>query len=253
MCSGHFSMDRINTMNNLLLEIICSICLKHFTDPVTLDCGHNFCFSCIREFWEFLGVAMCPQCQNMGTQTGCKTNMVLDKVATLLKSLKDPSDVSACNQICEQHHAPLTLFCIHKKVFLCLQCLESTHSQAASVIAVEKAAEVHKVGRFLIWVIWVLEKKGAGRGWSLGSLWSDLGCDQTHRKKMVAEFQKLHQFLEQQENRLLAQSRAIKQEIVKKRDEHMVTIFKRISSINKAIEKLEEKCQLPPYNLLKVR
>ncbi|KAE8577299.1 hypothetical protein XENTR_v10004511 [Xenopus tropicalis] len=41
----------------------CSICREIYTDPVTLQCGHSFCSTCIHERWENLKEPLtCPEC-----------------------------------------------------------------------------------------------------------------------------------------------------------------------------------------------
>lgn len=47
-------------------ELYCSICLGIYTDPVILQCGHNFCkvcINCVLEKQEGSGVYSCPQCR----------------------------------------------------------------------------------------------------------------------------------------------------------------------------------------------
>uniref|UniRef100_A0A8C5H710 Uncharacterized protein n=1 Tax=Gouania willdenowi TaxID=441366 RepID=A0A8C5H710_GOUWI len=45
----------------------CPICQDFFTEPVSLQCSHNFCLSCIRTVWEpddsSLSPLFCPECQ----------------------------------------------------------------------------------------------------------------------------------------------------------------------------------------------
>ncbi|XP_030635428.1 zinc finger protein RFP-like [Chanos chanos] len=41
----------------------CSICLDVFTDPVTIACGHNFCMTCIKGFWDNSDPCQCPLCK----------------------------------------------------------------------------------------------------------------------------------------------------------------------------------------------
>ncbi|KAE8285677.1 Nuclear factor 7, brain [Larimichthys crocea] len=43
----------------------CSICLDVFTKPVSIPCGHNFCLTCIKDYWDTnsTGVHCCPLCQ----------------------------------------------------------------------------------------------------------------------------------------------------------------------------------------------
>lgn len=44
----------------------CSVCLDLFIEPVTLHCGHSFCQSCIKCFWDVedvKGKYSCPDCR----------------------------------------------------------------------------------------------------------------------------------------------------------------------------------------------
>ncbi|XP_063049863.1 E3 ubiquitin-protein ligase TRIM47-like [Engraulis encrasicolus] len=49
---------------------MCPICLDFLKDPVTLNCGHNFCLGCIEDCWneeDVKGVYSCPQCRKTFT------------------------------------------------------------------------------------------------------------------------------------------------------------------------------------------
>lgn len=32
-------------------ELTCAICLDYFEDPVSIECGHNFCRGCLCRTW----------------------------------------------------------------------------------------------------------------------------------------------------------------------------------------------------------
>ncbi|MEE6507012.1 hypothetical protein FKM82_007942 [Ascaphus truei] len=53
------------SLNDLAEELTCSICLSTFTTPVTIPCGHNFCFGCLDLTWTepVQQNYSCPQCR----------------------------------------------------------------------------------------------------------------------------------------------------------------------------------------------
>uniref|UniRef100_A0A673B129 Uncharacterized protein n=1 Tax=Sphaeramia orbicularis TaxID=375764 RepID=A0A673B129_9TELE len=57
MAQGGFHFDRE--------RFCCLICLDLLKDPMTIPCGHNYCMSCIRGFWneeDQRRIYSCPQC-----------------------------------------------------------------------------------------------------------------------------------------------------------------------------------------------
>ena len=53
---SHFIDERSATSSSLMAvqqELVCSVCLELFNDPVCLDCGHNVCYKCAHRLVAF--------------------------------------------------------------------------------------------------------------------------------------------------------------------------------------------------------
>uniref|UniRef100_A0A8C8RNF7 E3 ubiquitin-protein ligase TRIM39-like n=1 Tax=Pelusios castaneus TaxID=367368 RepID=A0A8C8RNF7_9SAUR len=70
-------------------EVTCSICLEYFTDPVTIECGHNCCRACISRCWgESETNFPCPQCRKPAQQRHLRPNKQLGNLVELVKCLR---------------------------------------------------------------------------------------------------------------------------------------------------------------------
>ncbi|XP_030635360.1 E3 ubiquitin-protein ligase TRIM39-like [Chanos chanos] len=65
----------------------CSICLDVFTDPVSTPCGHNFCMTCIKGFWDSSDSCRCPMCKRkFETRPDLYVNTVLADLSAQFKN-----------------------------------------------------------------------------------------------------------------------------------------------------------------------
>lgn len=77
-------------------QITCPICLEPQTDPVTIPCGHTYCFGCIKCCWDKddeKGVYCCPECRKtFGERPALNKNtMFADVVETLRETGLQPA------------------------------------------------------------------------------------------------------------------------------------------------------------------
>ena len=66
----------------LALEMTCPICLGLFSEPVSLPCGHIYCFACLHTMGEGLDQHSCPECQTeySGIEDMVKVNSTANPV-----------------------------------------------------------------------------------------------------------------------------------------------------------------------------
>ncbi|KAF4095511.1 tripartite motif-containing protein 16-like [Onychostoma macrolepis] len=80
-------------------EFTCPLCLDLLKDPVTIQCGHSYCKSCITGFWDKedqMRVYSCPQCrQTFSPRPALARNTMLAELVEKLKKTKLPADCYA--------------------------------------------------------------------------------------------------------------------------------------------------------------
>lgn len=76
---------------------------------------------------------------------------------------------------------------------------------------------------------------------------------ESERQKLLSEFERLRQFLRDQEHVLLGQLEKTEKNISKRQNENITDLSKEIALLNKLIAELEEKIQQPTLEFLKVR
>ncbi|XP_050986838.1 tripartite motif-containing protein 16-like [Labeo rohita] len=107
-------------------EFKCLVCHDLLKDPVTIQCGHNYCKSCITDCWDQedqMRVYSCPQCrQTFSPRPALATNTMLTEVVEKLKKRKRPAD---CYAGAGDVQCDVCTGTKYKAVKSCLMCLNS--------------------------------------------------------------------------------------------------------------------------------
>ncbi|KAL6048119.1 hypothetical protein STEG23_029562 [Scotinomys teguina] len=73
---------------NLQVGVNCCVCKKYFKDPVTIECRHNFCLTCISEFWNDVKDSfLCPVYHLNCSGRNFRSNEQLGKVTEVAMPL----------------------------------------------------------------------------------------------------------------------------------------------------------------------
>ncbi|CAJ1078158.1 LOW QUALITY PROTEIN: E3 ubiquitin-protein ligase TRIM21-like [Xyrichtys novacula] len=120
-------------------QLLCSICLDVFTDPVTIPCGHNFCKSCISENWDVIVPYQCPNCKEVFfRRPELKINTFISEIAAQFRQ-----SVHVSVRMCEKHDKLLELFCKNDQMCVCVLCPYSDH-RTHDVVPLREEYEVKR-------------------------------------------------------------------------------------------------------------
>ncbi|CAM4653577.1 unnamed protein product [Lepidochelys olivacea] len=241
-------------VESLQEEATCPICLEYFTDPVTLECGHNFCRACIAQCWEGPDTAAsCPQCRETVQQRNLRPNRQLANVVEIAKRLSFQAAKGAGGGgVCGEHQETLKLFCEEDQTPICVVCDRSRAHRAHTVVPIQEAAQEYKE-KIQAHLKTLREEREKLLGLKVtGEERSReyLKQTETERQKIVSQFQQLRQLLEEQERLLLAQLEKLDKEIVKIQNENITKLSEGISRLSELISEIEGKCQKPASEFL---
>uniref|UniRef100_A0A8D0BNN1 RING-type E3 ubiquitin transferase n=1 Tax=Salvator merianae TaxID=96440 RepID=A0A8D0BNN1_SALMN len=132
-----------NLIKNFSDEATCSLCLEYFKDPVSVDCGHNFCQVCITRCLK-KPKPSCPQCRQTVSQGNFRPNRQLANLVELIKKLQQEKQEEEKREVCGKHQEPLKIFCKEDRMCVCLVCYLSKEHKGHNVFPLEEASEEYK-------------------------------------------------------------------------------------------------------------
>ncbi|XP_032303870.1 E3 ubiquitin-protein ligase TRIM7 isoform X3 [Coturnix japonica] len=249
------AMAAVFLPGNLQDEATCSVCLEFFKDPVSIECGHNFCRACIAKSWKDLEMDFpCPQCREVFQQKNLRPNRQLANMAEIISQFTLRGAKGAEEDgLCVKHREALKLYCKDDRRSICVVCDRSREHRPHAVVPVDEASEEYKEkiqGRldFLKKERQELLEFKVNDDKKTQEL---LKTIENERQKLLVEFEGLRQFLHDQEHILLGQLDKMEKSIAKRQNENITDLSKEITLLNKLITEMEEKIQQPVLEFLK--
>uniref|UniRef100_K7FR12 Uncharacterized protein n=1 Tax=Pelodiscus sinensis TaxID=13735 RepID=K7FR12_PELSI len=211
------------------------VCLEDFTAPVALQCGHNSCQA-----------PLSPQ----GRDTEQQGNWQLVNMVELAKPLSfQSSKIARWDGVCGEHQEALKLFCEEDQTPICVV---YDKSQAHMLVPLQEAAQEYKekLEAHLKTLREEREKLLRRRTTAEGKSQEYLKWTQAKRHMIVAEFQQLRQFLEEEEQRLVGQLEKLDEEFGRFQIDTVRKLSVQVSCLSKGISELEGTCQKPTSEFL---
>uniref|UniRef100_UPI00398EE201 zinc-binding protein A33-like n=1 Tax=Pristiophorus japonicus TaxID=55135 RepID=UPI00398EE201 len=226
-------------------ETICPICLDFFTDPVILECGHNFCRSCITQCWEKMELNSCPECREEFPEINLRVNRALASLAEKARKFTLNQKEKESKLHCEEHQEELKLFCETDKKLICVICRDAREHRGHRFMPIKEAAGIYKA-QLQSSLDSLTEKKSAvleierQQKQKISEIRHQSSSLQTH---ITSEFAKMHQILTEKEQRLIRDLRKQEERILEPMEENLRHIQENLNSIQEELSKLQKQME----------
>ncbi|XP_062390830.1 zinc-binding protein A33-like isoform X2 [Sardina pilchardus] len=201
-------------------DFSCAVCRDIYKDPVILTCSHSMCKVCLERFWETKLSRECPVCRSVSSnEQVCPPNLALRNLCAIFLQR---SQIAAADSdvLCHRHKEKRKLFCLEDTQPVCLVCRDSKKHKGHTFSPIDEAAQERKVQI------------------------------QNTERQIKEEFEKLHQFLRDEEAARIAALREEEEQRSQMVKEKLEKINREISLLSDTIRAIEEEMRANDITLL---
>ncbi|KAM9253502.1 E3 ubiquitin-protein ligase TRIM58 isoform 2-T2 [Dugong dugon] len=237
-------------------EARCPVCLDFLQEPVSVNCGHSFCFRCISEFCQKSDSAQgsvyaCPQCRSPFSPESFRPNRQL---ASLVESVRQlglgpgPTGV----RLCLRHGEELSRFCEEDQAVLCWVCDTTPEHRSHLTMPLQEAARCYQVK--LQTALGLVRKEMEEALTQEASvvkktvIWKEKV--EVRRQRFRLEFEKHRGFLAQEEQLQLRRLEEEERATMQRLRESKNRLAQHSKALKELAKELEERCQRPAVGLL---
>ncbi|XP_064203888.1 E3 ubiquitin-protein ligase TRIM35-like [Anguilla rostrata] len=223
-------------------ELSCPVCSDIFRDPVVLRCSHSFCKACLQQYWEQKGSQECPVCRRRSSMDLQLPNLSLRNICEAFLKERSQRAKAGSEVLCSLHGEKLKLFCLEDQMPVCLVCQTSKKHENHKMRPVKEAAEEYK-GKLRTALAPLQEKLE-----SINAV--KLICNQTAEhiknqaqcteRQIKMEFEKLQQFLKDEEAARITALREEEEQKSQMMKEKIEKMTEEISSLSEQIKAIEQ-------------
>ncbi|XP_041837418.1 E3 ubiquitin-protein ligase TRIM35-like [Melanotaenia boesemani] len=125
-------------------ELSCPVCRDIFRDPVFLSCSHSFCKNCLKRWWRKKQMRECPVCKTSSGSKRPHCNLVLKNTCEAFLREKASKAASESEYLCSLHSEKLKLFCVDHQQPVCLICRDSKSHKNHRFRPIREAAQDYR-------------------------------------------------------------------------------------------------------------
>uniref|UniRef100_A0AAR2IXV5 Zinc-binding protein A33-like n=1 Tax=Pygocentrus nattereri TaxID=42514 RepID=A0AAR2IXV5_PYGNA len=184
-------------------ELSCPVCCDIFRDPVVLSCSHSVCKTCLQKFWETKESQECPVCRS-SSKDSPPINLALKNLCESFLESRSQRSSAGSEGLCVLHNEKLKLFCLDDQQPVCVVCQTSKKHKSHDFCPVDEA-----VTEFKDKLKSALEPLHENLRFVFPNYLSFQTQAQHTERQIKEEFEKLHQFLRDEEAARIA---ALKEE-----------------------------------------
>ncbi|XP_060731962.1 nuclear factor 7, brain-like isoform X1 [Tachysurus vachellii] len=220
-------------------DLSCPVCYDIYKDPVALSCGHSVCKVCLQRFWETKSVRECPICRRKSSRENPPFNLALKN---LCETFLQERSSSASETVCSLHSEELKLFCLDDQQPVCIVCRDSKKHSDHKFHPIDEAATDYReeVNTELKRLQEKLKNfEDCKLNWSQTA--EHIKIQAQHTEHQIKEqFEKLHQFLRDEEAIRIAALREEEEQKSQMMEEKIEKLSRDISSLSDTIISIEE-------------
>ncbi|XP_038181428.2 tripartite motif-containing protein 75-like [Arvicola amphibius] len=249
-------MSQASNLTKLQAETKCNICHDDLQDPVTTECGHNFCHTCLTSFSEDpQGGFSCPVCRQPCQVRNLTSNVQLGSMVEMAQqhhSETNRNNSQETSTRCEQHNQVLTFFCEEDLQLLCDQCIGPGSHSSHQVTPVAEAASQNSE-KFCGFIKSI--KRNIIEIQDLKDLQSERikalrKKTEAQKQELTSEFERLSRFLDGEQQKAFSRLKQEERDLKQKLSENIAALEHYISTASSLRSNAEKNRKLSDVEML---
>ncbi|XP_055015601.1 zinc-binding protein A33-like [Boleophthalmus pectinirostris] len=225
-------------------DLCCTICHDIYKDPVILDCNHNFCRACVEDQWR-KEPRTCPVCLRRQSRD-LPSDMALRNACEVFLRQR------AEQTVCELHKEDLKLFCKDHLQLICLICRDSKQHVGHTIRPINEEAPVirEKLQDKLKPLKDKIQELSKRKQHFIETV-SHIKTQRCTAETRIGEhFQKLHQFLEKEQQNRIQALMAEEEKKMKSLKDKMAEMDREIQALSEIIASAEKQLEASDSSVL---